>query len=329
MMKGNISEIIKRYLAGRFSPATEERIQQWIIKDENKAEKEQASFAYWNELDIEPDAKAYSALERVNKKIGFPREQKRLSWYKQYSRIAAVLIPIFIKVGGYLYYESTKYALIEVVVGYGEEKHLFLPDSSEIWMNAGTTVKYPATFDKGQRTVYLSGEAYFSVKKDTGSPFTVQASNLSVKVLGTKFNVKAYPDERKTTTTLTSGKIEVNTTLSGESRILSPNEQLTFDNKTSKISIAKVSSDESASWVSGQIIFTNTSFKEILHTLERRFNVSFDATEVAVWKDESYTVKFLKDDSLEHILDILKEVSGGFLYQREGDKISIMSNNKN
>jgi ferric-dicitrate binding protein FerR (iron transport regulator) len=321
-MKENIAEIIKRYLSGRFPPDTEERVQRWLIKDKYSEEKEQASFDYWNGLHLEPDSKAFSALERVNMKIGFCGMQKRTPWYKQYARVAAVLIPLFILAGGYLYRELARDRMIEIVVAYGEEKHLFLPDSSEIWINAGTTVKYPADYDKGQRTVYLSGEAYFSVRKDAGKPFTVHTDNLSVRVLGTKFNVKSYPDERKITTALTSGKIEV-TALSGESLILDPNEQLTFDRKTSEINMEKISSDESVAWLSGQIIFADASFKEILKTLERRFNVSFETAETKAWEDERYTVKFLKDDSLEHILEILKDVAGDFTCKKTNNKIVI------
>jgi len=314
-MKEKISEIVKKYLSGRFSPATEEKIQRWIIKDENREEKEQASLDYWNELNIKPDAKVDAALKQVNRKIGF--SQKQNYWY----RVAAVLIPLFILAGGYLYYQSTRNILIEIVVAYGEEKHLVLPDSSEMWMNAGTTVKYPAKFDKSQRTVYLSGEAYFSVKKDAGKPFIVQTKDLSVKVLGTKFNVKAYPDESKITTTLTTGKIEVNTTLSKESLILNPNEQLVFDNQTSKINIETIPSDEMTAWVSGEIIFANASFKDILQTMERRFDVAFETT--TALPDGNYTVKFLKNDSLEHIMNILKEIVGDFSYKRTNNTIII------
>jgi ferric-dicitrate binding protein FerR (iron transport regulator) len=309
-MKGNI---VKKYLSGRFSPATEEKVQRWIIKDENREAKEQASLDYWNELDIKPNATAYAALKRINRKIGFPQKQN------YWRRIAAVLIPLFILAGG-LYYQSTRNSLIEIAVAYGEEKRLVLPDSSEIRINAGTRVKYPAKFDKGQRTVYLSGEAYFSVKKDSEKPFIVQTKDLSVKALGTKFNVKAYPDENKTITTLTDGKIEVNT-ISKESLILNPNEQLTFDNQTSKINIETIPSDETIGWVSGQIIFANASFKEILQTLERRFDVSFETT--TVLPDGNYTVKFLKNDSLEYILNILKEIVGDFSCKKINDKIII------
>lgn len=83
-----------------------------------------------------------------------------------------------------------------------------MPDSSEIWLNAGTAIKYPEKFSKAQRLVYLDGEAYFSVRKDVAKPFIVETSQLSVKVLGTRFNVKAYADDELVTTTLTSAKLK-------------------------------------------------------------------------------------------------------------------------
>lgn len=105
-----------------------------------------------------------------------------------------------------------------------------MPDSSEIWLNAGTAIKYPEKFSKAQRLVYLDGEAYFSVRKDAAKPFIVETSQLSVKVLGTQFNVKAYANDELVTTTLTSGKVEVTPPVQG-SQILKPNEQLTYDKK--------------------------------------------------------------------------------------------------
>ena len=148
--------------------------------------------------------------------------------------------------------------MIEVSVAYGEHKRLILPDSSEVWLNAGSTILYPETFAKDKRLVILNGEAYFSVQKDTASPFIVEVPQLSVKVLGTKFNVKAYPGDEKITTTLTSGKVEVSVQ-SQPPRILKPNEQLTYDKKSSDIHISVIDTHDTNSWVVGKLIFTNTT----------------------------------------------------------------------
>lgn len=321
MMKNNISRIIKKYLSGRFSSDTEEKVQRWLIKDKNTEDKESASLEYWDNLEIAPDSKIYSRLDRVNKRIGHIQKQPiKVPLYRKLSRVAAVLIPLFIVAGGYLYHQSNQDNIIEIYVAYGEEKHVFLPDSSEIWINAGSIIKYPKEFKGNQRLVELDGEAYFSVRRDESKPFIVNTENLSVNVLGTKFNVKAYSNEELVTTTLTSGKIEVES--EEQSQILKPNEQLSFNKKTSAINITEIPSNETDAWISGQLIFTDASFNEILQSLERRFNTSFDISGFNISTDKKYTIKFYQKENLDEILTVLDEVIG-FSYKKKQDRIVI------
>lgn len=318
MKKKNISNIIKRYLSSRFSTETEERVQRWLINEETTDDKESASLEYWDSLDLAPNARTHSALDRVNQRIGYSQPHiVKLPLYKRLSRIAAVLIPLFVVAGGYFYYNNTQNSLIEISVAYGEDKYLVLPDSSEIWINAGTTIKYPKEFKGEQRTIYLDGEAYFSVKRNISKPFIVETNNLSVKVLGTRFNVKAYTDDKKVVATLTNGKVEVST--DKNSYILKPNEQLIFNTNTLVTIINEVPSSETDAWLSGQLIFTDSSFSEILQTLERHFNVSIESN--ITNSKELYTVKFLKNDSLDDVLNILSDVIGGFSVQKQENKI--------
>lgn len=318
MKADNIYRLITLFLSRRFSPETEERVQKWIIKDGNLEEKEQASFDFWNELESEATPDTYSAFGRVNKRIGCPQIQAvKIPLYKKISRIAAIIIPLLILAGGYLYY-STRNNLMEITVAFGEEKHMFLPDSSEIWLNSGTVIRYPHEFKGNRRTVYLDGEGYFSVKRNEEKPFIVETEQLTVKVLGTKFNIKAYSTDEKTVTTLTSGKVEINID-DKQSCILKPNEQLIYNRNTSIMDVREIPSNETSSWLSGQLIFNNSSLNDILRTLERRFNISF-ANNTAIPESKLFTVKFLKNEDPDEILKILQDVIG-FDYQRQGDKI--------
>ena len=320
-MKNSISAIINKYLTDRFSAETEEKVQRWLIKDENTESQESASLEYWDSLDLAPNAKTHSALDRVNQRIGYSQTHIfKLPLYKRLSRIAAVLIPLLIIAGGYLYYQSTQSRMIEIYVAYGEEKHLFLPDSSEIWINAGSTIRYPKEFKEDKRIVELEGEAYFSVRRDEAKPFTVNTEKLSVNVLGTKFNIKAYSNEEQITTTLTSGKVEVIS--KGESQILKPNEQLSYNKKTSTIYITEIPSNETDAWISGQLIFTDTSFPAILQTLERKFDVSFDISKLNLSTNKKYTVKFNQKENLDEVLTVLKEVIG-FSYLKNSKEIKL------
>lgn len=317
-----IYRIIRKYLSDRFSSETEEKLQKWIIKEKDNEETEKASLTYWNALKQEAGTETSEALARINRKINYSKTGQ-LSFYKRMARIAAVLIPLFILAGGYLYYASTANRLIEISVAYGEKKHLVLPDSSEIWLNAGTTFKYPRTFTQKERLVYLDGEAYFTVKKDAARPFIVKASQISVKVLGTRFNVKAYPSEERITTTLTSGKVEVNIP-SQSPKILRPNEQLSYNRKTSHISIAAIPATDTESWVTGKLIFTNASLPEIEQTLERRYNVVID-NRIPLSGTTRYTVRFLQNEDLEQVLNVLEDIIG-FDYKKNGTHIELVNN---
>ena len=302
------------FLSARFPSETEEKVQKWIIKDKNQQAKAKASLDFWNELDVEADSNTYASLERVNLRTGYNKEHlTNIVSYQKFAHIAAVIIPLFLFAGGMFYYLSPHNEMIEVSVAYGEQKHLILPDSSEVWLNAGSTILYPETFAKDKRLVMLDGEAYFSVKKDTASPFIVEASQLSVKVLGTRFNVKAYPNDEKITTTLTSGKVEVSVQ-SQPPHILKPNEQLTYDKKSSDIHISMIDTNDTNCWIVGKLVFTNASAGEIFRTLERHYNTTIDNT-TTIPTSKRYTVKFLKDESLDEILNILKDIIG-FDYQQ-------------
>ena len=333
MDKNKTTKILDKYLSGRFSEEKESAVQQWIIKDSNQKEKEEASIGYWNELDVSADSNTLSAYKRVESKIAnvdvpSVKVEKQIAdagntlvkipLYKTLARVAAILIPLFIIVGGYYYYTSAKNNMTEIAVAYGEDKHLFLPDGSEVWVNAGTTIKYPNEFSKEKRLVLLDGEAYFSVKEEASRPFIVQTKAISVKVLGTKFNVKAYAGDEKAITTLTSGKVEVITNTK-TSKILHPNEQLIFNKATSTIDIMEILPSETDSWLNGQLIFDNVPLKEILQTLERRFDITI-SNQTNIPDSKLYAVKFLKNESLEEIMVIMEELAG-FTHNRSDNKM--------
>ena len=330
MEKNKTTKILDRYLSCRFSAEKERLVQQWIIKESNQKEKEQASLGYWDELDVRADDNTLQAYKRVENKIAdvtdrtlktsnrplyserqindYDKKSVKITLYKTLSRVAAILIPLFFIVGGYHYYTSTKSSITEITAAYGEDKHLFLPDGTEVWVNAGTTIKYPNEFRGEERLVHLDGEAYFSVIKDESRPFIVRSKALSVKVLGTKFNVKAYSGDIKATATLTSGKVEV-TTDTKVSKILNPNEQLIFNKATSAIHIAEVLPSETDSWLNGQLIFDNVPLKEIIQTLERRFDITI-TNKTNIPDSKLYAVKFLKNENLDEIMTILEELTG-------------------
>jgi len=307
MEKSYIINIRRKYLPFRFPRETEERVQKWIIRDEHTEEKEKASINYWNELPIETNTDTYAALQRVNSRIGYTAQPvKSISFYRKFIPYAAIFIFCMFLAGGYLYYNRNAIQMIEVSVAYGESKQIVLPDSSQVWLNAGTRLKYPGTFKGNNRNVILDGEAYFSVTRKESNPFIVQAGDVMVKVLGTQFNVKAYSTDSRIITTLSSGKVEI-TTPQNSPCLLQPNEQLIYDTRTASLTLSETLLGQGDSWVNGQLVFSNNSVNEILNTLERRFNVSFKDTTLQQIPG-LYTIKFLKNENLDEILNILKDM---------------------
>lgn len=163
-------------------------------------------------------------------------------------------------------------------VPYGKRFDVVLSDGTYVYLNAGTTLRYPVQFMDGMnREVYLTGEAYFDVtkKKVTGQSFIVHADAMDVQVLGTKFNVRNYPESPMVQTVLVEGSVE----LMGEwdpslaSTKLEPGYKGEWDGTTPDISVENVNTHLYTAWIQGKLIFKNTSFKEIRKALERKYNV--------------------------------------------------------
>jgi len=158
----------------------------------------------------------------------------------------------------------------------GGEYFLTLSDGTKIWLNSNTEIKFPSVFNENERRVYLKGEALFEVAKDSEHPFIVHANGLNVKVLGTKFNVSAYPDDDFIHATLVEGKVFVNEQISGsqQSVILEPSQQAFISiNNPQEIVVQTVDTDVYTSWTMGKFVFKNESLDVILKKLSRWYNV--------------------------------------------------------
>lgn len=320
-MINKTSRIIRKYLSGRFASETEEQVQKWLINENNQQEKEHASLTFWNELVSEADEEPYAALKRVNRRIAILNTRNdipRKRLLKKRWRIAAVLIPFLLIAGTAIYFNWAENHTTKIFVAYGNNEHLFLPDGSEVWINSGSTIQYQTAFDGDKRIVSLDGEALFSVVKDQGRPFIVKTSRLSVNVLGTKFNLKAYADDENVITTLINGKVEVNTQ-TNETKVLEPGEQLVFNKKTSAINVTEIPDAEMGGWQTGELIFTAVTLDEIIKMLERRFDVIIE-NRIDVSQSKQYTIKFLKNENLTEILNILEDIVG-FKYRQQANRI--------
>lgn len=156
----------------------------------------------------------------------------------------------------------------------GGEYFLILSDSTKVWLNSETTLRFPVQFAAGVRTVELNGEAYFEVSKNEKVPFIVTSGNQQVKVLGTQFNISSYVDNQSVYTTLVEGKVEVSLTTNPDSKlVLRPNEQSCFSKEEANILKRTVDVAQYIAWKDGRFVFQDQMLEDIMKTLSKWYDV--------------------------------------------------------
>jgi ferric-dicitrate binding protein FerR (iron transport regulator) len=197
---------------------------------------------------------------------------------------------------------------VEWSVPYGIVSKVTLSDGTLVTLNGGSKLTYPGSFDGEERRVSLSGEGFFEVAKDEKHPFTVNAKNLSVKVLGTRFAFKAYEEDLHSVLTLEEGSIEAIPVNEGvmkkEGVLLKPAQQLILDNQTGELKRKNVNTDEYTSWKEGILHFRDLTLNEIAVILERRFDMKIRILSEEIG-DEHYVAQFKYGENAEQILDKL------------------------
>ena len=202
-------------------------------------------------------------------------------------------------------------------------KQIFLPDGSEVWVNAESILIYPNTFKGDTRTLFLNGEANFKVSRDKKRPFIVKTATLDIEALGTTFNVESYSNSTQTIATLEEGKIKVSTKDSiPHETILSPNEQFIYDSNTHSRQINIVDARSLSNWKDGQLYFKNASFEKLIKTIERKYNVTI-LYDQEKYKNNKLTVKFDHDETIDEILPILEGILQNMKYKKNNDIIFI------
>lgn len=164
-------------------------------------------------------------------------------------------------------------------IPYGKRFNLVLSDGTKVFLNSGSSIKYPVNFSKDtKREVYLTGEAYFDVAHDKTWPFVVNAQELQVQVLGTKFNLSNYQENNNTEVVLVEGSVSLSSQETPETPkmeiLLKPGFKGTFDRTDKNITAQKVNTAIYTSWIDGNLVFRKVFFEDIIRSLERQYNVT-------------------------------------------------------
>jgi ferric-dicitrate binding protein FerR (iron transport regulator) len=240
------------------------------------------------------------------------RKRFRKQWiHHVLNKAAAILvIPLIISTSVLFYMQVGEHddlvssqSFIEISAVPGAIVKTKLPDDSEVWLNSGSSLRYPTQFTSEKREVELSGEAFFEVKTNPEQPFEVSTSfGMKVIARGTAFNVNAYEDEATLETVLQRGRVDMVWKM--EETTLSPGEIALYERSTGQLSKSVVNIDEKIAWKEGLLIFRKTSLDDVFKKLSRRYNVN-----IILHKETKIDYRIratFSTETLEQILNVLK-----------------------
>ncbi|MDR1556718.1 MAG: DUF4974 domain-containing protein [Tannerellaceae bacterium] len=278
-------------------------------------------------------------LEKAYRRVMSHVKPRR--WYQSpvfiyWQRAAAVLLLPFMLGFTYFWINSRQKEMeavnrqavfLEVATPYGTHTRMNLPDGSAVWLNAGSLLKYPAVFTAGERTVYLSGEAYFEVESDEGNPFIVETKKLSVQATGTAFHVEAYPEDSLVCVTMAQGKVAVSI---GKTPALTmkPGERMEYNQEKDRYKIRKTDAYKWYAWKDGVMVFRDDPLEYVFKEIGQTFNIEIEVKDKSIGK-HLYRATF-EEESLDEILRLLgmtapirykysdrkKDIDGYYLKQR-------------
>lgn len=218
--------------------------------------------------------------------------------------------------------EIAQNSMNKLVVPYGKQSKLQLPDGTRVWLNSGSILEFPTNFEGETVMVRLSGEMYIEVEPDNKRVFIVNTPDFDVRVFGTKFNVSSY-EKSNSSVVLVEGSVGLSSSKNKEI-ILIPSEQAILT-ETGDFKRESVDVDLFTSWKDGYLTFNETPILEALKQIERYYNLSFKFDENIAFNGNACTGKIILSDNLDNVLTTLSLISSTN-YKRENNSIYIYKN---
>lgn len=307
------SEKIERYFAGDYSEKDESYVDEVFCDDNKEKELRCLLSGQFDKLSDE-DESDKKDLDHILHRIHYDINTK-LSAHNSLSfdsiirwtlRIAGVIVFPFLILTGIQMYKQTnlkKETWVEIKAPAWTRAQFRLPDGTTGWLNSNSSVKYNGNFIS-DRQITLTGEAFFDVFKDKKRPFVVNTNDVKVKVLGTRFNIASYENEKNIEVVLEEGKLVISDREMKKTYTMSPNDLVTFDKSLRDFSTEVVQPHKYLSWTEGKLVFRNDPLDVIARRLERWYNIDVEVN-VSETEDLRLRATFV-DEGLEEVLDLLK-----------------------
>jgi len=318
--------IIVKYLQKRATAEEIKELNLWLKEDrenENLLAEAYHVFAVSGSLPppLTPDLE--KAWQKINRKLT-PNVHPANQWLEKIKYAAAAVAILLIGFSTLWMVTSVKNKQIlqqqtEIISPLGQKSKVVLPDSSVVWLNSGSSLKYRGNFNRKEREVVLEGEAYFEVFKNKSKKFRVKTGILNVDVYGTAFNIKNHSDDNFQEITVSEGRVGISGK-TGEIRQLTRGDQAILDKKTNKIVFTQNSPEVINAWKNNELIFDNTPLEEAIKYLERWYGVQIAIDKAMIGK-HNYTFK-IKTESFREMLEIMK-VMTPIEYEINGKEVKI------
>lgn len=322
-------DFLKRYFSGQLNPQEEAQIQDWLVEHFEDPQVQEVLLTIMSEMETEDNDLSSAAYKKVSGELGFVRKSRFEKSVRTVSRwamgiAACVMLPLL----SIFVYDrvsvSEQADWLEVKVPYGQTRELVLADGTCLHLNAGTRITYPTVFLDDERKVFIEGEVYADVAKNPEKPFVIASGDVDVKVLGTKFNFKAYDNTECVELILFDGSVQVDIDAVNSTKQirLHPGEMVQYDRKYGEIEIKNFQPHLYKGFHDGGAIhFFNLRLSDIAMDLERLFGVN-----VVILDDKlaetRYFAWFSNNETLDQILDGIN-VDSKMKFNRQDDVIYI------
>jgi len=343
-----IIELLARRAAGEISAGELKELDDLLVANPDAVYYDEFVHELWKAPEREADPAYFfdRHRQRHSKTLFFEKDRqwgrtrkKRLIVYG--STIAACLIGLSLLIP----FRTESLEMVEIVAEKGIRKQFELPDGTGVWLNSDSRLWYDSKMKtNGKRVVELQGEAYFDVAKDSKRPFAISTDKISIRVLGTSFNVKAYPNDSTTETSLITGSIELSVNDRPDEKIvMKPNEKVAITNylpsaeqeqgggtkkaltltigNLSKVQVADEEYIQETSWIDDKLVFRNETFEELIPKIERWYNVDIHVENSGVL-GYRYTSTITEEDDIHQLLEALQFIHP-FHYKIEHHDVTI------
>ncbi len=317
-------QLLIRFLTHTCTPEDLRLVDRWIASNKANADwlfEMERVWSLKDELRFSDKKEIEEAYNRFTLSLG--KSKNAVQHFYLYSILKYVAAVLIIGLLGLNLYKMVQPATVSentVEVPKGQRASLMLSDGTRIWLNSQSKLIYPTQFSDKERNVRLEGEAFFEVAHKEHLPFVVHSPLLAIKVLGTKFNVKAYLNE-KSVVTLAEGKVEVETNDCKNKLTLKPNEQISYSESSGLTLEKNINTNTVKLWMNGEGAFIQCRLDNIVRDLERKFDVKIIITDHSL-SSEVFTCRFKDTATIEQVLHLLKETRR-LDYSFEGEQIRI------